>query len=138
MKRFLSLFACLALAALVSACVGVGGIRDEQKAGQPTAYAKVIKEPNPLLLGHWRRLSPVGLNKPWVFQYYLTKTGDKYAVYYFYDSKRKNMFSGWADFSIDGDSMTSSVDGVSFFVKDGQVYMLYPGRTAPNAMEKLD
>lgn len=138
MRRLLSLCAPLILVALVSACVGVGGIRNEDKAGQPTTYARVVKEPNPLLLGHWRRPNPAGISKPWVFQYYLTKKGDKYAVYYFYDSKKKNMFSGWADFTIDGDTMVSGVDAVTFFVKDGQVFMLYPGRTSPNPMEKVD
>ena len=138
MMRIISLPVCLILVTFLSACVGASGIRDEHKGAQPTVYAKVLKEPNPLLLGHWRRPSPAGMSKPWVFQYYLAKKGDKYAVYYFYDSKRKNMFSGWAEFTIDGDSMVSGVDGVTFFVKGGQVFMLYPGRSAPNPMDKID
>lgn len=138
MTRVLSLCVLFSLFALLGACVSAGGIGDSDKGSQPSTYAKVLKEPNPILLGHWRRHKPPGLTNPWVFQYYLVKSGDKYAVYYFYDSKKKNMFSGWASFTIDGDSMISGVDGANFFVKGGQVYMSLPGRSEQYPMEKID
>jgi hypothetical protein len=123
---------------MLTSCVTVGGISDEERASQPTIFAKVLKEPNPSLLGFWRRETPDGLNKPWVFQYYLTKVGDKYAVYYFYDSHKKNMHKGWADFTINGDIMTSGVDGVTIFVKEGKVCMQIPGRSTVYDMQRLD
>jgi predicted small secreted protein len=126
-----TILALLALTATLSlaACNTFEGISSEDVAGTPTVYAKVIHEPNPLLLGHWRRSAPAQFSKPWAFDYCLVKKGDRYAVFYFYDSHMKNAFKGWADFTIDGDSMTSGVDGTTFAVEDGKVIMQYPGRT---------
>lgn len=128
----------LAAVLTLAACQGLNSVSSEDVAGTPTTYAKIVKEPNSLLLGHWRRPQPSGINRPWMFSYWLVKHGDKYAVYYFYDSHKKNSFKGWADFTIDGDTMTSGVDGAMFFVKDGQVFMKLPGRDTVYDMQKLD
>ena len=128
----------LAILMLLSACAALSIITQEDVSQTPTVYARVNKAPNPALMGHWRRPQPAGINKPWVFHYWLVESGGKYAVYYAYDSRRKASFKGWADFSIDGDTMTSGVDGVSFFVQGGDVYMNYPGRDKPYRMERVD
>jgi hypothetical protein len=123
---------------MLTACVSSMGISQEDVSGSPTTYATVVKAPNPQLMGHWRRSTPPNLEKPWMFQYWLVKHGDKYAVFYNYDSRRKNSFKGWASFNIDGDSMTSGVDGATFFVEGGKVFMRVAGRNEPYPMEKLD
>lgn len=137
--RIIQLSACLlAFALALAACQGLNSVSSEDVAGTPTVYAKVVNAPNPLLLGHWRRPQPTGINRPWIFNYWLMKKGDRYAVYYFYDSRKKNSFKGWAEFTIDGDTMTSGVDGTVFTVVNGQVHMKVPGRDATYEMQKLD
>jgi hypothetical protein len=141
MRRFFPVrFALTALAALLAlaSCSRYEGISAEDLAGVPTVYAAVKKEPDPLLMGHWRRPAPSGLSKPWAFSYCLVKRGDRYAVFYFYDSHLKNSFKGWADFTIDGNRMTSGVDGTTFSVEGGQVIMRYPGRTDRYRMTRTD
>ncbi|GFK93768.1 hypothetical protein NNJEOMEG_01602 [Fundidesulfovibrio magnetotacticus] len=123
---------------LVASCTGIRSIAPEDVAGTPTQYATVSAPPDPALMGHWRRPQPGNLERPWLFQYCLVKKGDKYAVYYYYDSHKKNSFKGWASFSIDGSRMTSGVDGVVFYAKDGKVFMIWPGRDDHYPMEKLD
>ncbi len=132
----LALTLCAVL--LLGACAGLNPIKPADVETTPTVYAKVLRPPNPLLLGYWRREQPAGIEKPWVFNYWLVKKGDRYAVYYHYDSRKKNSFSGWADFTIDGDTMTSGVDGTVYFVQGGEVKMRYPGRDAVYDMNKLN
>lgn len=138
MRRMLPVLVYVLAFVALASCRSLNSISDEDVAGTPTTYAKVIKEPNPLLMGHWRRSQPANYNKPWLFGYDLVKKGDKYAVFYFYDSRKKNAFHGWADFTIDGDRITSGVDGVVFYVENGEVFMLYPGRSTPERMLKVD
>lgn len=135
-----SALACSLLSAvlLLSACVTSLGISQSDVAETPTTYATVLKAPNPQFMGHWRRYTPPGLSKPWLFQYWLVKVGDQYAVYYNYDSRKKNAFKGWASFTINGDTMTSGVDGSIFSIEDGKVVMRVAGRDTAYPMEKLD
>jgi len=136
--RLKSTLTALALLLVIASCTGIKSISPEEVASTPTQYATVAAPPDPALLGHWRRPQPAGIEKPWLFQYHLVKKGDKYAVYYYYDSNRKNAFKGWASFSIDGSRMTSGVDGTTFYAKDGKVFMIWPGRDAHYPMEKVD
>ncbi|WP_243358136.1 hypothetical protein [Fundidesulfovibrio terrae] len=138
MRRMLPAFIVLAAFVALAGCRSLNSISDADVAGTPTVYAKVVNAPNPLFMGHWRRIPPAEINKPWIFDYSLVKKGDKYAVYYFYDSRKKNSFAGWADFTLDGDTMTSGVDGVMFKVKGGEVIMFYPGRSDEYKMQKVD
>ena len=138
MRRMLPALVLVLAVAMLAGCKSLTSISAEDVAGTPSTYAKVLKEPNPLLMGHWRRSAPAELNKPWTFNYCLVKKGDKYAVFYDYDSYKKNNFHGWADFTVDGDRLTSGVDGVQFYVQDGRVLMQYPGRDTPYHMDKVD
>ena len=141
MRRTLPAFIVLLAFTVLASCKGLNSISSDDTAGTPTVYAKVLKEPNPLLLGHWRRSAPAEFEHPWVFDYILVQKGDKYAVYYFYDSrdnKAHGHFSGWADFTINGDSMSSGVDGSIFYVKGGEVYMQYPTHNKPSRLQKVD
>lgn len=128
----------LAVLLLAVSCTGLNMVTSADLATQPTTYAKVVREPNPLLFGQWRRPQPAGINKPWMFSYVMERKGDKIAVFYFYDSRQKNSFKGWADFTIDGDSMVSGVDGATFYVENGKVFMKVAGRDTAYPMEKID
>ena len=121
-------------------CVaGSGMLSRTDLGGEPTVYAKVRKEPNPLLLGHWRRIPPAEYNRPDKFEYIMIKKGDKYAVYYYWGhGKSANFHKDWTEFVLEGDSMSSLFDGVKFQVQDGKVYFYYPGRSEGNLMMKLD
>lgn len=133
------LSACLVLSlVLLYACASMAPISSEDVGGAPTVYAKVINPPNPKLLGHYRRSNPDGLRNPWAFNYWMVKRGDKYAVYYYYDSHRKNAYKGWADFTIDGNTITSNVDGVTFFIDGDKIRMGFPGRTETYHMMPVD
>lgn len=133
--------AVLAAACLMAACASMQAelayLRPADVAGEPSVYAEVQSPPNPVLMGLWRRSNPPGLSKPWIFDYWLVRKGDRLAVFYGYDSRRGNSFKGWAPFLIDGDTMTSGVDGVVFFARDGQVFMRYPGRADIYPMQKV-
>lgn len=140
MLRSLPVLVLVSILAL-SACRGLNAISDQDTAGTPTVYAKVLKEPNPLLMGHWRRIPPSAYNHPWIYDYILVKKGDKYAVYYFYDSRNNRnygYFSGWTEFTINGDTMSSGQDGAVFYVKDGEVYMQNPSQGEPYHMQKVE
>ncbi|WP_243438875.1 hypothetical protein [Fundidesulfovibrio soli] len=137
LKHFASVLV-LAVLLMCSACAGLAPIKPADVETAPTASAKVIAAPNPLLMGHWRRIPPAGINNPWAFNYWLVKKGEKYAVYYYYDSHKKNAFKGWAEFTIDGDRMTSGVDGVIFYVENGEVLMQYPGRSENYKMMRVE
>lgn len=134
-RRSALLFACLLLA-LCAACARMEPVTLQDAATEPSAYATVKAPPNPLLLGHWRRPPPPEFNKPWEFDFWLVQKGDKYAVYYHYDSRRKDSFKGWAEFTIDGDSMLSGVDGCVYYVEGSEVFMKYPGRDVAYKMAR--
>lgn len=138
MLRSVLMLAALSAFLLLTACAGSLGISQEEAGSTPTTYATVVNPPDPALMGHWRRPNPSGLSKPWLFHYWLVKHGDKYAVYYHYDSRKKNSFRGWASFTIDGKTMTSGVDAVTFTAESGGVIMRYPGRGESYRMEKVE
>lgn len=138
MRRHASSALLLLVLALLPACTSMSSISTQDASGTPTVYAIVVNPPNPLLMGHYRRSPPSEFNHPWAFSYWLVKKGDKYAVYYYYDSHKKNAFSGWAEFTINGDSITSPIDGATFFVENGEVRMSWPGRKETHKMTRED
>ena len=102
-------------------------IRPEDVAGDPDPPMKVLRKPDPLLLGHWRctHITTVvktdeKFKEP--IEYWLLEKGDRYGLY-FYRHKRggEKRYRGWRGWTIDGDRIVSDV-GVTIFVKDGEVY----------------
>lgn len=132
----LSLLIGLLCALLFSACSPLP-IAPSDIAGEPTVYCKVVNPPDPALLGYWRRIPPGDFNRPHVFNYWLLKKGDRYALFYHWDDKRGKVVRGWFPFVIDGPRMTSSEDPSTYFVKDGQVFHNYGGRPFDSPMMKL-
>lgn len=111
-------------------CSNMSVIRSKDIAGTPTAYCKVTKEPDPLLIGGWK----CGYNRYFAdsqeydfnpIAYWLVKKDDKYALY-FYRATRggAKRFVGWRDWTINGDEIYSDT-GVRFVIKDGDVYYIW-------------
>jgi hypothetical protein len=134
-----SLLPALSLSLVLAFLAGCGGlypVTPNDVAGEPTVYAKVVKEPNPVLMGHWWREFPPEFEKPDVFEYWLVKKGDRYAVFYNWRGHKEN-FYGWAPFTINGDEMTSGVEPSRYFVDGGRVYHNYANRALNSPMKKV-
>ena len=91
----------------------------------------------PAAAGLLRRIPPDRFNRPHVFNYWLIKRGDRYAVFYHWDDKRGKVVRGWFPFVIDGKTMTSSEDASTYFVKDGEALHNYGGRNFDSPMQKV-
>ena len=127
----------LLVASLVLALVGCtgGAALKKELAGEPTVYAKVLKAPDPLLVGCYMRSRPSEYRRPNSYRYCLVKKGDKYAVYYDWrDGKTLEEHKGWMPFTINGDRMTSDTEPSTYLVKDGSVWHNYGGRTVLHKM----
>lgn len=122
------------MALFLAGCAGNIASRPEL-TGEPTVYATVNQEPNPLLLGCYLRSRPSEYNRPNSYQYCLVKKGDRYAVYYQWrDGKTLEEQKGWMPFTINGDRMTSDTEPSTYLVKDGSVWHSYGGRSSVNKM----
>ncbi|WP_428563458.1 MAG: hypothetical protein ACP59X_00255 [Solidesulfovibrio sp. DCME] len=131
MRRALLLAAAVFL---LAGCAGSAASRAEL-AGEPTVYAKVLKEPDPLLVGCYHRSRPSEYNRPNTYSYCLVKKGGQYAVYYDWrDGKSLEEHKGWMAFTINGDRMTSDTEPSTYLVKDGRVWHSYAGRDTLHPM----
>ena len=129
-------FLVAAMVLLLAGCTG-SAASNMELSGEPTVYARVLKEPNPLLLGCYLRSRPSEYNRPNSYQYCLVKKGDKYAVYYDWrDGKTLEEHKGWMSFTIDGDRLVSDTEPSSYIVKDGSVWHSYGGRQTMHKMVK--
>jgi hypothetical protein len=121
----------LITASLLLVCAATAALAAEIKpadvAGTPNVYCRVVKEPNPALLGHFgcvhRRLNEetdAYVMEP--IEYWLVKVGEKYAIYFYRvkDGTGKK-FRGWRKWYLEGDRINSG-EMAYMFVKDGDVY----------------
>ena len=109
----------------------------------PSAFCKVVKEPNPALLGAWqctfmRYIAKTSQTKPEPIQYYFGKFGDRYAIYFFRDKDAEGdrVIRGWREWTVNGDEITSDT-GVRIFVENGGVYLIM-FHDKPVKMAKMD
>ncbi len=124
----------LFLALLLGGCAA-GSITKADLAGEPTVFATVNKEPDPLLMGCYMRPRPSQFHRPNSYSYCLVKKGDKYAVYYRWrDGKTLVEHEGWMPFAINGDRIVSGTEPSTFLVKDGAVWHSYGGRGSLDKM----
>ncbi|MEA4857979.1 MAG: hypothetical protein AAGU21_13480 [Solidesulfovibrio sp.] len=127
-------FLVAAAVLLLAGCAGSAASRPEL-AGEPTVYAKVLKEPDPLLVGCYHRSRPSEFRRPNTYSYCLVNKGGQYAVYYAWrDGKTLEEHKGWMPFTIQGDRMTSDTEPSTYLVKDGRVWHNYAGRSTLHPM----
>jgi hypothetical protein len=111
-------------------CANMSVIRQKDVAGEPSVYCKVLKEPDPILLGGWK----CGYNRNFAgsqeydynpIAYWMVKKGDRYALY-FYRATRggTKRFVGWRDWTVNGSEIYSDT-GVRFVAKDGAMYYIW-------------
>lgn len=123
----------LVLLLILVGCSNMCVIRSKDLAETPTAYCKVAKDPDPLLMGGWK----CGYNRYFAesqeydfnpIAYWLGKKDDKYALY-FYRATRggAKRFVGWRDWTINGNEIYSGT-GVTIVAKDGNVYYIWEGQ----------
>lgn len=107
--------------------VHAANIKPQDTAGTPSAFAKVIKEPNPRLMGGWQCLwhryrlkqretdvNPV--------EFWLVKRDNRYGLYFYrFKAEDNKTYSGWKDWTINGDEIVSG-GGVRFFTDGTDVY----------------
>jgi hypothetical protein len=98
-------------------------------SGKPDVFCKVIKEPDPALMGSWkcmfeRRLEEGGWETDPV-EYRLIKYEDKYALYFYRVSRGgKKKYIGWREWTINGTEILSDT-GVKIFTQNGEVFFVW-------------
>ena len=101
----------------------------EGSKGKPDVFCRVIKEPDPLLMGSWkcmfeRRIEEGGWESNPV-EYRLVKYEDKYALYFYRVSRGgKKKYMGWRDWTINGTEIQSDT-GVRIFTQNGEVFFVW-------------
>lgn len=122
-----SLAICLSLL-LHAACAQAAHIQPADVAGSPTVYCRVLKEPNPLLLGGWQCIWPRFIAKRGEadtnpVEFWLVKRDGGYALYFYRtkDNGREKKYIGWKEWKINGDEIVSET-GVRLFAEKGAVF----------------
>ena len=139
----LAFVACATVTSVAAGPKEIIGIKQEDVAvKQPGLFCKVVKEPNPLLLGGWKcvhkRFRPKkGTETPEDIQYWMGKFGDQYGLYFFRVKEGEyKKFTGWKEWTVNGDEIISGT-GVRIFVKDGAVYYGWE-ENVPTKMGRMD
>lgn len=129
---------------VTGACVLAGaetrGIRPQDVSGKPTVFCKVLKEPDPLLMGGWqcsqrRYKMKVHNYVTENVQYWMVKYGENYGVYIYREKVGDKTYRGWRNFTINGQELKAA-SGMRFFVRDGDVYYTWEG-DAPTKMIRI-
>ncbi|GLI33129.1 hypothetical protein [Desulforhabdus amnigena] len=108
--------------------------------GEPTVFCDVVSPPDPLLLGGWQivyvRTTETGQSDSNPVKYWLTKHGDKYALYFDRITRGgKKRYLGWKAWTINGNEISSDT-GVRIFAEKGNVYYSWKGQE-PGKMRRI-
>jgi hypothetical protein len=140
MRKFVIILNLLLICAAVTALAAE--ISPSDVAGTPDVYCKVVKEPNPALLGHFgcaHRTLNEKTNEYSMepIEYWLVKVGEKYALYFHRvkDGTGKK-FRGWRKWYLEGDRINSG-EGAEIFVKNGDVHYGWKN-DKPTKMTRMD
>lgn len=103
-------------------------IKPQDVAGAPKAYCKVIKEPDPLLMGGWQCVWAFYIQKLHEHdtnpvEFWLIKRDNRYALYLYRtkDGGRKK-YIGWRTWTINGKEIYSETKDMRFFTEGGEVF----------------
>jgi hypothetical protein len=110
-------------------------------AGKPDVFCRVLKEPDPLLLGRWKctfvRELEEGGSETNPAEYRLVRHEGRYALYFFRTARDgRKTYKGWREWTIDGTQITSD-SGVRIFVDKGAVFFSWRDGT-PVKMTRVD
>jgi len=126
----------LALAAPVTR-----GINPQDISGKPELFYIVTSEPDPLLLGGWQcvhhrydRKAGRYFDEP--VEYWLVKSGDRYALYFFRIKAGEKTYKGWRECTINGSVITSPT-GFKITAENGQVFYHW-GSDEPTKMTRME
>ncbi len=112
---------------LPSSMANAAHIKPQDVAGTPSTFAKVIKEPNPRLMGGWqctwhRYRNKQGKTDVNPIEFWLVKWDNRYGLYFYrFKAEENKTYSGWKDWTINGDEIVSGT-GVRFFTDGTDVY----------------
>lgn len=107
--------------------VNAANIKSQDVAGTPNPFAKVIKEPNPRLIGGWqctwqRYRAKQGKTDVNPIEFWLVKRDNRYGLYFYrFKAEENRRYSGWKDWTINGDEIISGT-GVRFFTDGTDVF----------------
>ncbi len=141
MKRIgLTALLVLAVVAVVVWSPSVQAGKPDQNM-KPTVFCTVLKEPDPILLGGWKCIFRLQLDKGEVdtnpAEYWLIKIGDQYALYFDRIARNgKKRYMGWKDWSVNGKQITSGKE-IRIHTENGQVFFTWKDE-APVKMTKID
>ena len=119
------------------------GAKSFAEIGEPDAFCKVTKKPDPLLMGTWegrytRDADVSDLDKNYI-KYQLIEYKDKYALYFYrtwHSGQRK--VKGWKKWTINGQEITAPGGyGVKIFVQGAEVYYTIRGLKEPAKMSRV-
>jgi hypothetical protein len=108
---------------------------------EPTVFCNVIKEPDPALLGGWKCVFPLHLERGELdtnpAEYWLVKVGDKYALHFDRIARNgRKRYTGWKVWTLNGKEITSDT-GVRIYTEGGQVFFKWKDDRAVT-MTKVD
>jgi hypothetical protein len=117
------------------------GISAQDVTGKPDVFCKVTKEPDPLLMGGWKCVHHRYNMKIHKYvdeqvEYWLVKSGDRYALYLFRIKPEEKTYKGWRECTING-STISARTGIKFFTQNGEVFYTWEG-DKPTKMTRIE
>ena len=130
MKRKLSIswgIAAVSVLALSITTAQAAQITPQTVAGIPSVFAKVIKEPDPQLMGGWQCMWPrfrakTGQTDTNPVEFWLVKRDNRYALYFYrFKTEEQKTYAGWKEWTINGNEIISDT-GVRFFAEGGDVF----------------
>lgn len=96
---------------------------------KPDVFCKVIKEPDPALMGSWKctfeRRTEEGTWESNPAEYRLIKYEDKYALYFYRVSRGgKKKYTGWREWTINGTEIPVDTGGQDL-LQNGEVFLVW-------------
>ncbi len=119
------------LAAVILAFLAFGAsaakTTPQDVAGAPSVFCKVLKEPNPRLMGGWqvmwhRYRTKQGRTDINPVEFWLVKRENRYGLYFYrFKAEENTTYLGWRDWTINGDEIVSGT-GIRFFTDGTDVF----------------
>lgn len=106
---------------------GAARTSPQDVSGTPGVFCKVLKEPNPRLMGGWQvvwhRYRPKqGRTDKNPIEFWLVKRDNRYGLYFYrFKAEENSTYLGWREWTINGDEIISGT-GIRFFTDGTDVF----------------